>query len=135
MAGRSERYGTQLVLLDTAHIDTVRIVGTVGALANWTIPITAILAAASGKDPSTINPTLTAGKSCLLNVSFLTLCSADRILWSLHALECGYQACELSSLPLPLRQRRCAVYSTLSQHQVRLLVPRLPLHRSATGSN
>lgn len=39
----------------------VRTVGTIGALANWTIPITAILAAASGKDPATINPALTAG--------------------------------------------------------------------------
>jgi hypothetical protein len=44
----------------------VRLVGTVGALANWTIPLTAIFAAVNQKDPSTINPTLTAGNDASL---------------------------------------------------------------------
>jgi len=48
----------------------VQFVGTIGALANWTIPVAAISNVISGRDPSLIDPKMTSAL-CVYSIFFI----------------------------------------------------------------
>jgi len=94
-----------------------KIVGTIGAIANWSIPVTAILSILAHSDPSTINTNLTA---ILIGYSGLFL------RWSVAIRPANYPlfACHLTNIAAQSWQLyRALTYNTDSSATQRSKLP------------